>query len=147
MVMERNVFLYPWTPAMFVHELTVPFSYFYVCYEQVNEKIAGYIGFWCTDKELHLMSLAVSEPYRRKGIAIWLVQYMLFKGVHLGADTVLLEVRESNKPAQNLYAKLGFLPLSYRRAYYPDGENAVYFFLFHIRLFMYLSFYENVLCY
>jgi ribosomal-protein-alanine N-acetyltransferase len=38
---------------------------------------------------------------------------------------LILEVRVSNSPAQNLYKKLGFFELQRRKAYYPDGEDAI----------------------
>ena len=40
-------------------------------------------------------------------------------------NKVLLEVRESNLPAKNLYIKHGFEQISIRKKYYSDGENAV----------------------
>lgn len=41
------------------------------------------------------------------------------------AESVLLEVRASNKPAQRLYASLGFERVGVRKRYYGDGEDAV----------------------
>ena len=38
----------------------------------------------------------------------------------------MLEVRESNRAAQSLYKKYGFVPTAIRKGYYTDtGENAV----------------------
>ena len=39
--------------------------------------------------------------------------------------TVLLEVAEGNESARHLYRGDGFVEISRRRGYYPDGENAV----------------------
>lgn len=41
------------------------------------------------------------------------------------AESVLLEVRASNQPAQQLYASLGFECVGLRKKYYGDGEDAV----------------------
>lgn len=66
-------------------------------------------------------SLAVHPDFQGKGVA-----NLLFKSVEqtckaLGADTVLLEIREDNRALRYRYEKLGYLP--YRRVtdYYPDG--------------------------
>jgi ribosomal-protein-alanine N-acetyltransferase len=42
-----------------------------------------------------------------------------------GCRTIMLEVRAGNEPALALYARHGFTPLSRRRRYYPDGEDAL----------------------
>ena len=36
-----------------------------------------------------------------------------------------LEVRRSNKVAQNLYHKLGFIDVGYRKRYYENSEDAL----------------------
>ena len=48
-----------------------------------------------------------------------------------GAHLVTLEVRMSNRAAQKLYAKLGFVEVGERRRYYNDnGEDALLMTLF-----------------
>jgi len=43
-----------------------------------------------------------------------------------GAQTALLEVRESNDMAQEMYRKLGFVEVNRRPQYYSDnGEDAI----------------------
>jgi ribosomal-protein-alanine N-acetyltransferase len=43
-----------------------------------------------------------------------------------GIETITLEVRASNKPAQGLYRKFGFAPVGLRRGYYQaDNEDAI----------------------
>ena len=39
-------------------------------------------------------------------------------------STITLEVRPSNKKAQELYRKLGFNKVAIRRNYYKDNEDA-----------------------
>jgi len=40
-----------------------------------------------------------------------------------------LEVRAGNRPARELYERLGFVVAGRRRAYYGDGEDAVRYLL------------------
>jgi ribosomal-protein-alanine N-acetyltransferase len=45
--------------------------------------------------------------------------------IEAGASRVLLEVRESNKSAINLYKKLGFEVIGEVERYYSNGEKAI----------------------
>lgn len=73
----------------------------------------------------HLKDLAVHPDQRGKGIATALLQ-RVFALMHTnGADSVKLEVRESNEPARELYRSVGFEPLRRIEGYYADGEDAL----------------------
>jgi ribosomal-protein-alanine N-acetyltransferase len=72
----------------------------------------------------HIVSIAVLPEYRRKGIGEDLLKEAMKALRTYQASEVYLEVRVSNKPAINLYKKLGFLIVRILRAYYMDGEDA-----------------------
>jgi len=76
-------------------------------------------------KKGHIVSLAVLEGYRRRGIGTKLMQEAIsaLKNSY-GAREVYLEVRVSNEPAIRLYKKLGFREVKRVPAYYLDGEDA-----------------------
>ena len=81
---------------------------------------------WRAADELHLTDLGVTAPARRRGIARALVEALCEEGRRAGSRVVLLEVRESNRPALALYNALGFVELDRRARYYSDtGEDAV----------------------
>jgi len=71
--------------------------------------------------EIILMSIAVSEEHRNKGIAKNLIKLFLKE---VGKRRCILQVRESNK-AIKLYESLGFKSEGIHKTYYKDGENAV----------------------
>jgi ribosomal-protein-alanine N-acetyltransferase len=48
---------------------------------------------------------------------------MIETGLSERAESIWLEVRESNRTARNLYEKLGFAPVGKRRKYYSDNEE------------------------
>ncbi len=78
-----------------------------------------------TARHAHVVSLAVREPYRRRGIA----SEILLKAMENGVETYnvtecFLEVRVSNQPAIALYEKLGFTSVNRKMGYYMDGEDA-----------------------
>ena len=75
-------------------------------------------------KKGHVVSIAVVEEHRRKGIGNALVQESV-NGVNLRkCDEFYLEVRCSNTDAVRLYEKMGFKIRQQLNAYYRDGEDA-----------------------
>ena len=75
-------------------------------------------------KKGHVVSIAVLDEYRKKGIGNALVEESV-NGVKLRkCDEFYLEVRCSNNDAVRLYEKLGFVIRQQLNAYYRDGEDA-----------------------
>jgi ribosomal-protein-alanine N-acetyltransferase len=74
---------------------------------------------------LHVVSIAVREPYRRRGMA----KALMFEVMKRGPATYevtecYLEVRVGNEPAVKLYERLGFTKTKRNYGYYLDGEDA-----------------------
>ena len=75
-------------------------------------------------KKGHVVSIAVLDEYRKKGIGRALVEESV-NGVKLRkCNEFYLEVRCSNNEAVRLYEKLGFVIRQQLNAYYRDGEDA-----------------------
>ena len=75
-------------------------------------------------KKGHVVSVAVIDEYRGKGIGSELVNESL-KGVKMRqCGEMYLEVRCSNNDAVRLYEKLGFSINQRLKTYYRDGEDA-----------------------
>jgi ribosomal-protein-alanine N-acetyltransferase len=101
----------------------------------VGGEVVGYMmnrieedeGFFKGDfvRRGHVVSIAVLEEYRRRGIgrALMLEGMTRMKDLY-GAQEVVLEVRVSNGPAINLYRSLGFKVVRILKGYYLDGEDA-----------------------
>jgi ribosomal-protein-alanine N-acetyltransferase len=76
-------------------------------------------------KQCHVVSIAVRESYRRRGIASELITTVMERAKeNYGATECFLEVRMSNDAAINLYEKLGFSKVKRNYGYYIDGEDA-----------------------
>ncbi len=76
-------------------------------------------------KQCHVVSIAVREPYRRRGIASELMATVMERAKeNYGATECFLEVRLSNDAAIYLYEKLGFSKVKRNYGYYIDGEDA-----------------------
>ncbi len=75
-------------------------------------------------KKGHMVSIAVLEEHRQKGIGKAIVEEAL-KGVKSKkCDELYLEVRCSNTGGVKLYEKLGFIIKQRLKTYYRDGEDA-----------------------
>jgi len=73
----------------------------------------------------HVVSIAVMESYRRRGIGKALVEQAMGRGRRVyECNEGYLEVRISNEPAVNLYAKLDFTKVKRNYGYYLNGEDA-----------------------
>lgn len=83
---------------------------------------AYYLGQDVLD-EVHIMQLAVAQPFRRMGLARYLMQYEIDRKRAAGMCRMLLEVRLSNRAAQRLYAGLGFREVGLRKEYYAPVEG------------------------
>jgi ribosomal-protein-alanine N-acetyltransferase len=93
--------------------------------------ILAYGGYWLMGDEVHIVTLATHPRFRRRGLSERLLLQMVEQCAAQGAALVTLEVRVSNEAARQLYAKLGFVEVGLRRAYYHDnGEDALLMTLF-----------------
>ena len=77
--------------------------------------------------ELEILNVAVDPPFRRRGVARTLIQYLLAQ--HRG--TVYLEVRQSNDAARKLYQSLGFEAIAVRQDYYTSPVESAIVMNFH----------------
>jgi ribosomal-protein-alanine N-acetyltransferase len=87
------------------------------------ELITGFVGMWMMVDEVHIISIAVRESHRGQGIGETLLITSIEMASKLKASLVTLEVRASNKVAQNLYSKYGFQQMGIRKGYYTDNKE------------------------
>jgi len=91
-----------------------------------RELIIGVIGFWTMVDELHIVTIAVREAFRRRGAGELLIMCAVEFAMVQGMDAVTLEYRRSNEVARALYEKYGFINVGMRPRYYSDNnEDAV----------------------
>lgn len=72
-----------------------------------------------------LQRIAVTETFRRRGVATELLAGVLRVAGGTEAERLLLEVREDNSGALAFYTSHGFAEMHRRRRYYEDGATAV----------------------
>jgi ribosomal-protein-alanine N-acetyltransferase len=124
---ERRAYPTPWSPAMFVLELskasTISLGAVLPDRGRARE-LVGYVICSRYADVWHVMNVAVDPPVRRRGIASALLESMIDRA---GADEPFtLEVRPSNTGAIALYEGFGFRAAGTRPRYYHDtGEDAL----------------------
>lgn len=129
MIEKRSFSICAWNESMFRSELENNDGRNIMLTAYFEDMLAGYLIMQTGIDEAELMVLAVDEQFRKKGIAQLLMdtaEKMLDENI----AQILLEVREKNIPAINLYTKKGFERVGMRKNYYRDfsgqpPENAV----------------------
>jgi ribosomal-protein-alanine N-acetyltransferase len=76
--------------------------------------------------EWEIENIAVADSRRRRGLGRQLLEEFLRFSQGEGAETIFLEVRESNLAARKLYEKCGFAENGRRQRYYKEpAEDAI----------------------
>ncbi len=116
-----------WTPEMFATEFAQPPSRrLYLVAEEGNALI-GYAGMMFTGgSQADVVTLAVDPGRWGRGTGTALLTALVDEAEKRGYQEVLLEVREDNPRARQLYLRHGFAEIGIRRGYYqPSGVDAV----------------------
>ncbi|HUG33575.1 MAG TPA: ribosomal protein S18-alanine N-acetyltransferase [Anaerolineales bacterium] len=125
LAIDQVSFSLPWPERSFRFEITDnPASRAWV--SESDGKITGMIVVWLLVDEAHIATIATHPDHRRQGIASRLLIHALHSLKDEGAVNSVLEVRESNASAQEMYRKLGFVESGRRHHYYRDkNEDAI----------------------
>jgi len=119
---ERQVFSDPWSAGAFVDVLWQGTSWV----AEAQGHVAGYLIGRAAADEAEVLNLAVAPFHRRRGIGTALLEYALLRFREAGARRAFLEVRESNRSAQDFYRTHGFHLVGRRRFYYSrPAEDAL----------------------
>ena len=102
MAIERQAYARPWSPNLFVAEMTEPNNRNYVV-ARIDRDVAGYAGLICYGDEAHITNIAVDPMLQGHGIAHRLLHEQLIAAREMGGQAVSLEVRVTNWGAQRLY--------------------------------------------
>ncbi|MDV3276953.1 MAG: GNAT family N-acetyltransferase [Nitrososphaerales archaeon] len=118
----------------FYHEILAEFPETFLVAE-LHDEVVGYImcrveyGFshlkrLSLARKGHVVSVAVLEEHRGRGVGTKLIQLAEDEMVAKSANECYLEVRASNQGAISLYEKMGFKVTGKLEAYYRDGAPA-----------------------
>jgi len=125
MEVELECFRDAWPLSFFVSETIAEGRYHRLLIEANSERVAAYLLSAWQYLDLHILNIGVRREFRRKGLATKLMLQAAEELLKQGGESIILELRESNDPAYQLYLSLGFEEIGRREGYYSDGENAV----------------------
>lgn len=124
--LEAGSFEHPWSAALLRTELESPHSVVLLaCRPGAPGGVSGYAAFQIAADEAELLRVAVHPGERRRGLGVELVRAGITRAVARGAARCFLEVRTDNRPAIELYRRLGFGERGRRNGYYADGADAL----------------------
>lgn len=117
---DKNSFSKEWKEEDY-RKLNENYSLAIYIFEEGNN-ILGFAVFMDSFDVIELVRVGVLKEHRNKGIAYKIIEEAI-RGI---SKNIILEVREKNEPAINLYKKIGFKEISKRKSYYKDtGEDAI----------------------
>ncbi len=94
--------------------------------EERQELVVGFVGIWMLANEAHIVTIAVRDSHRGRGIGELLLIAAIETARLAGQPVVNLECRVSNAVALRLYEKYGFRQLGRRSGYYSDNREDAY---------------------
>lgn len=89
-----------------------------------EKEVCGIGSMYCIAGEGQIMNIAVSEKYRRRGIAEKVMNFLNTEAVKRNCEIITLEVAEDNVSANSLYEKCGYIPVGRRKGFY-GGIDAI----------------------
>ena len=128
--MEKLSFEFPWQEKDFLR-----------CLRQRNcigrvadnkEKVVGFSIYELHKKEIRILNLAVDPTFRRSGVGSAIVEELVAKLSQERRTKVILEVRETNLPAQSFFSELGFRATSIMKDLYDDTTEDAYVMQYRI---------------
>jgi ribosomal-protein-alanine N-acetyltransferase len=119
---EAAAFSNPWHPQT-IRSLVAQGRARILVGEDPSEGIVGYAVIWWALDQGELANLAVKEEYRGRGLGAALLERAMAEARAHQVESLFLEVRESNRKAQNLYLAWGFMQVAVRRDYYRNPRE------------------------
>ena len=122
---EAQVYARPWSLSLFVSELALRTTRAYYV-ARINGVLVGYAGLMVTEDDGHVTTLAVDPAWHRHKIGTRLLLTLAREAIRRGAANLTLEVRVTNRAAQEMYRRFGFRPAGIRKNYYVEtNEDAL----------------------
>jgi len=121
---EREAFEFPWSEEDFTRCLRHR-----ACIGMVAEFADSVVAFMIYELQrtrLHVLNFAVLRTHRRLGVGTQLLRRLLAKLAPERRSRIVLEVRETNLPAQLFFRAAGFRAVSVLRDFYRDTDEDAY---------------------
>ena len=121
---ERESFEFPWLEEDFIRCLRQR-----NCIGMVAEHedlVVGFMVYELHKSRIHILNFGVGSDYRRLGVGTQMVDKLLAKLSAQRRNRLMLEVRETNLPAQLFFRENGFRAVAVLKDYYEDTPEDAY---------------------
>ena len=125
---ENQSFEFPWCEDDFLRSLRQRNCIGMVA--ECDERIVGFMIYELHKNRLHIMNFAVRAEFRRRGVGSQMIRKLIGKLSQQRRNKILLEVRETNLPAQLFFRSSGFRAISLLREFYEDTPEDAYLMQF-----------------
>ncbi len=122
-IVESESLSTAWSEKQIRDSITNEFSVYTVAV--CGEDICGIGSMYCVAGEGQIMNIAVSEKYRRRGIAEGIMNFLDGEAIRRNCDVITLEVAENNRSALSLYEKCGYSPVGHRKGFYGGVDATI----------------------
>jgi ribosomal-protein-alanine N-acetyltransferase len=121
LAIENRVYTHPWTQGNFEDSLNS--AYYARLLRDGTQRLLGYFLLMPVLDEAHLLNLSVDLPLQHRGYGQWLMREAVNLARLHNLQTMLLEVRVSNRHALSFYSRYGFREIGRRKNYYPVADS------------------------
>lgn len=109
-----------WSHATFAGQISDPTCNHIVAIAPTKE-LLGHAATWLDNDTLRVINVATNHLAAGRGVASALLLRLLAEPIT--AERILLEVRPSNRRAQRLYSRFGFVPAGIERDFYDHADD------------------------
>jgi ribosomal-protein-alanine N-acetyltransferase len=120
MAIEQTAYSHPWSRGNFMDSLNPLFDA--QCLWLKGE-LLGYFLAMRGFTEMHLLNITLAPAHQAQGWGRMMLDALALISRHTGAQSLWLEVRQSNQRALQVYAHYGFKQVGVRKDYYPASHQ------------------------
>src|SRR5690349_4720827 len=128
LAIEQECFEFPWYEDDFIRCLRQRNCIGMVA--EASERVVGFMVYELHKHRLHVLNFAVSDAFKRRGVGSQMTKKLASKLSHDRRSRIMLEVRETNLPAQLFFRAVGFRAVSVLRKFYEDTPEDAYLMQF-----------------
>lgn len=131
LTIEGRSFEFPWSEEDFVRCLRQRNCIGMVA--EHHERVVGFMIYELHRNRLHILNFAVHPDFRRRHVGEQMVRKLVSKLSPQRRNKIMLEVRETNLPAQLFFRDMGFKAVSLLKDFYEDTTEDAYLMQYRYR--------------
>ena len=131
LAIEAENFEFPWSEEDFIRCLRQRNCIGMVA--EHHDRVVGFMIYELHKNKLHILNFCVHKDYQRKSVGSQMCRKLIGKLSSQRRNRIMLEVRETNLPAQLFFRELGFKAMTVLRDFYEDTVEDAYLMQYRYR--------------